>query len=532
MKRLFCLIMSIVFAASLTACSKDEVSSDSTSEPTSSTEPESAPHAQGSSSYTDDDGDTVVTITPSYNNPTFEEIQAEYPDKTVLVWAAQYVRTAPVEKINKYLDDNGYDFAVCFKPINVDYENLVRFPDASVENTKERLDAGEQIDIISPMNYEDYVFGGMYEPLDDYFETDLGKKLYGIMPTGHWESLRINGSIYGVHGPDGYTLTPDWGYLVNAELAQKYGFNVSKPIDEQIDILKKVKQNETGCDIFSMGLSRTQIPILNVGLKEISISAASVYWNNETHSAECAFDNAEYLERLRLYDTLKGEGLFKTDRYSTSNNNFFIMQENIEGAGTVYKTSDRVTVDYNGNEIEAIPVYNSLTYIRKCGVATGVCSYSDSKEKAFRLLALTQTDAYLNNLLAFGVEGEDYELLNGAIKEVSVDYSFNELYFANNMICLPHKEFWFTPEQYEEIYANAETFGDSGFVVDLAPIAAELNAAEPVMDDLKFRTQKDGVELSLEETISALRKRLEDAGIQKIIDECNRQYEAYKNENN
>ena len=100
------------------------------------------------------------------------------------------------------------------------------------------------------------------------------------------------------------------------------------------------------------------------------------------------------------------------------------------------------------------------------------------------------------------------------------------------MICLPYEEFWFTPEQYEEAYANAETFGDSGFVVDIAPIADVLNVTEPVLDDLYFRKQKDGVELSLEETISALRKRLEDAGIQKIIDECNRQYEVYKNENN
>ena len=532
MKRLPCLIMSIVFATFLTACSKEETSSDSTSEPTSSTEPENDSLAQNVSSYVDEDGNTVIIFGPSYVPPTFEEVQAEYPDKTVLVWAMQYMGAVPVEEINKYLDDNGYDLAVCFKPIHVDYENYRRFPDACVEDTKELLDSGEQIDIISPMNYEDYVFGGMYEPLDDYFETDLGKKLYGIMPTGHWESLRINGRIYGVHGPSGYTLTPDWGYFVNAGLAEKYGFDVSKPIDEQIDILKKVKQNEPGCDIFSMSLSRTQIPILNVGLKEISIGAVSVYWNDETHSAECAFDNAEYLQRLRLYDALKGEGLFKNDRYSTSKNNFFIMQENIEGAGTVYNTSDRVTVNYNGNEIEAIPVYDSPTYIRKCGVATGVCSYSDSKEKAFRLLALTQTDAYLNNLLSFGIEGEDYELENGAIKEVSVDYSFNKLYFANHMICLPYEEFWFTPEQYEEIYANAGTFGDSGFVVDLAPIAAELNVTEPVFDDLYFRTQKDGVELSFEETISALRKRLEDAGIQKIIDECNRQYEVYKNENN
>lgn len=201
------------------------------------------------SKSTSENGDLDEITTQSNVLPTFEKVQAEYPGKTVLVWAAQYMRAVPVEEINKYLDNNGYDFAVCFKPFDVDITESALFPDACVENIK-RLDSGEQIDIISPMNYKDYVFGGMYEPLDDYLETDLGKNLYGIMPTGHWESLRINGSIYGVHGPDGYALTPDWGYFVNAELVEKYDFDVSKPIGEQIDILKKLSKTKRAAMFF------------------------------------------------------------------------------------------------------------------------------------------------------------------------------------------------------------------------------------------------------------------------------------------
>lgn len=522
MKKFLIILIITLLAFSFSACSTDNNRNGSFTWDNSS--------AQGSG-----EDDTLQTDIDMYENtenlPTYEQVQAEYPDKTVLVWAVQSMRAVPVGEINKYLDDNGYDFAVCFKTFDVDVIGSPLFPEPCAVFIKECLEAGKQIDIISPMNYRDYVFGSMYEPLDEYLKTDLGKKLYDLMPERHWDSLRVNGKIYGVHGPDGYSLTPDWGYFVNAELAEKYGFDVSKPIDEQIDILKKVKQNETGCDVFSMSLSRTQIPILNTAVKELSMSVASVYWNSETHCAECAFDNAEYLKRLRLYDALKGENLFNDIRVFSSDN-FFILQENIAGAGTVYSTSDRVTVNYNGNEVNAIPVYNSPTHIRECGLASGICSSSKNKEKSFELLALTQTDTYLNNLLSFGVEGEDYELENGTIKEISPYYAFNEIYFANNMICLPHEELWFTPEQYEEIYSNAKTFGDSGFVVDLEPIAAELNAAEPVLDDLKFREEKDGVELSFEETISALRERLEEAGIQKIIDECNRQYEVYKNEKN
>ena len=96
---------------------------------------ESAPQTQDFSTYTYDNSDLAeITTTQSNVLPTFEEVQAEYPDKTVLVWAAQYLRTVPLKEINKYLDDNGYGFAVCFKPFNVDITESALFPDACADD--------------------------------------------------------------------------------------------------------------------------------------------------------------------------------------------------------------------------------------------------------------------------------------------------------------------------------------------------------------------------------------------------------------
>lgn len=523
MKKIFVFLLAALCMFSFSACNiydKGDVSASTGHGDLSSDN-------QIDSPYTDNDAHTL-----SDTLPTYEQVQAEYPDKTVIVWMVQYVRSVRVKEINRYLDDNGYNFAVCFKAISPYESDSKMFPDTYASHIKTMVNDGEQIDIISPLNYKDYVFDGLYTPLDEYFETETGKKLYDIMPPEHWESLRINGSIYGVHGPDGYTLSPDWGYYVNAELAEKYNFDVSRSINEQLDILKDIKKNESGCDVFAMSKSRMEIPVLNVGIKEISGSVATVYWNGESHSAECLFDNTEYLEKLRLYDSLTNVECFRDVR-SSSSDSFFIMQDNVEGASTVYETSNKVKIKYNENVIDAIPVFNEPTYIRECGVATGICNASQHKDRAFELLALTQTDPQLNNLLAFGVEGEDYTLTDDDIIDTIISLNpFNTVLFANNMICLQYEDNAFTAEQYRIIYENAKSYEDSEFVINIEKIADELEAVEPIMNDFKLREEIDDTKLTFEETISLTRERLENAGIQKIIDECNRQYGEYKNEKN
>lgn len=515
MKKILCLI-AVLFVFSFSACSDESLSLEDS---------DSQSLEQVDSLYTNNE-----LYNPSDAFPTYEQVQSDYPDKTILVWAAEYVRSIRVEEINKYLYCNGYDFVVCFKQINpLEYETGQLFPNAFAEHVKDMVNNGEQVDIISPMNYKDFVFNSLYTPLDEFFETETGKELYDIMPLRHWESLRINGSIYGVHGPDGYTLSPDWGYFVNAELAEKYKYDISKPIGEQLDILNNIRTNESGCDVFSISKSRIEIPVLNVGIKEISFSIATVYWNGEKHSAECMFDNTEYLEKLRLYETLKNEGCFVDSRKSRSPS-FFIMQENVGGGSTVYNSSDRVKINYNEKNIDAIPVFKEPTYIRSCGVATGICSSSKNKEKAFELLALTQTDPQLNNLLTFGVEGEDYTLANGRIDTIITLSPINTILFANNMICYQYEDNAFTAEQFELIYENAKRYGDSEFIINTEKISNELSAVEPLMNNFEFHAKREGKELTLDETIALTIGQFEEAGIQKIIDECNRQYEVYKNE--
>lgn len=515
MKRIFSFFIITMLMISLSACN-------GTVEPEQTlTDINSAP---GTITVTDESEEKSQF---EVNFPSYNEVRKEYPGKTIIVWTILetfYERIAPfrTREINRYLDSKNCDYAVCFLPISY---TSTEYPDECALCVEKLIEDGNQIDIVSFMHYEEFVHSGLFIPIDEYFTTESGKKLFDLMPEKFWESLRINGKIYGINAGALYTLSLDWGYYVNEELAEKYNYDTLKPILEQLDILKKVFKNEKNCDVFSSPLRISSI-LHCTNVEEIT---SGVYLNEKTRCAECVFDNPLYIEKLRLYDTLNRNKLL-TDNYMgfESSNTFFIMQENIPGA-VGYNSGESVEIEYGGNIVKAIPVFNEPTAIRHCPIATGICSFSENKDKAFEFLALIYSDPALNNLLTFGIEGEDYSLENN--KADGPMNPYNAIRFSNDLICHQSYNVPFTAEQYRKIYENAVLHEDLDFSFDGKELAKEIRAVTEIMSNFTLpKIKGSGNDKTLDEILSDTRKQLEQAGIQRIIDECNRQYEVYQNE--
>ncbi len=461
---------------------------------------------------------------------TYEDVQAEYPDKTVLVWAAtsyELDETIRVSEANKYLTEKGCDFVLCLKPVQTTLNLSGNYPDLLASGIKETLNDGEHVDIATSRIYSEFATLGMFEPLDEYLSTtELGKELYELMPEKYWEILRANGKIHGVCGSLNNVLSSDYGCFVNPELAEKYGFDVNKPILDQLDILRKVKQEEN-CPVFASDM--TYYPSDLVALK---MFGNGVYWDEESHTARCILDCAEYVEKLRFLDTLNREGLlmsrFSGDELRTD---FFISETSQQGAALGYDKGQTVKYNYYDEKVLGIPVFNGTsTYRSTPYMVTGVLSASQNKDKAFELLALTQTDPYLCNLLTFGIDGENYNLTDGKVDNVTslfapeifgnklISHSFEGVYSASEM--------YYSAEKYKEILENAQMPADSDFCFNYSEIINEMNAVDKVFESFHL----PGGDVSLDDALTELRGKLENVGVQKIIDEVNRQYEVYLNE--
>lgn len=511
-KRISCIMVIIISLLNLCSCSKDN-----------GIEREETSSLSGNLNWVDSNENQGA----SEQYLSYKKIQEKYPDKTVLVWVFEgtgYDYEAPVRvnEINEYLNEQGYNFVVCFYPIKCTMENDYIY----TERVVEMIEKGEQADIIytSFTNvgeagnnaYHKYIYNGIFEPLDEYFKTDVGKKLYDIMPENHWVGLRVNGKIYGVDGSM-HNLSDDYGYYVNAELADKYGFDISKPIEEQLDILQTVKENEN-CDVFAM-YNNLNIQSFYSDVQDIT---SAIFFDENEKCAKSVLENNVYLNRMKFFLSLKKKN-FVTNMSLVHMNNFFILQSNYAGGKEIYKDGKPCDVDYWGNIISAYPVFNENTSVRASYMATGICSSSQYKDKAFELLALTQIDPYLNNLMSFGIEGTDYNLVNGKVDVVGNRISLDR--FVNKMICCPFEdEPLDMAAAYTEVFENAIIHPDTEFAFDGR--GTEKETADT------FRALADNTFLhgdSYEESLAELEENLKKSGIQRIIDECNKQYEEYKN---
>jgi putative aldouronate transport system substrate-binding protein len=464
------------------------------------------------------------------NFPTYEEVQTQYPDKTVIVWTFEgggYDKTCPfrTREINEYLSGNGYDFVVCFIPLWTEKILLedwtYQINETYIEKIENMIQNGEQVDIIHSAysNYTDIIRNGyhkaviydLFEPLDDYLATGIGKELYDLMPAKHWAGLRVNGHIYGVDGAM-ETLSYDYGYYVNAELADKYGFDVSLPVEEQVEVLQAVRKNEIG-DLFS--LFDTNL-ITIAAYSDVTRISNVMCFDENSKEAKCILDSDAYISSLRFINDIKKLGLL-SDRGRSILQSFFILQDNIPGGSTIYKSGEAVDIDYKGNIIRAIPVFNEQTKIKSTYTGTGISNQSKNKDMAFELLALIQTDPYLNNLLVYGLEGVDYNLVDGYVDNIINPLSI--VNFSNKMICHRSERVKWTPQTYIDMFENAVLPESVGFAFDARVVHDETLAVLDAMENFNFLGQDD-----FDAAVADFYTELNDLGIEKVIDECNRQY--------
>jgi len=538
MKRKRLIILSIFAAFSLFGCDTDsnnssEIMDSSILDGSVSETTNSNGISESVNIGTNDSSDNIFKTysEEDYNKnfPTYKQLSEKYPDKTILVWTIQetlYERNYPfyTYEVNEYLDSLGCDYCVCFYPIRAD-----RSEDETKSYTDyvtEMIENGDQVDIVYSSftsvdeagnnAFHKYIYNGVFEPLNKYFETELGMKLYENMPAEHWQALTVDGSIYGIDGSM-HSLSDDYGYFINSELAKKYKFDIATPIEDQIDILQEVKSNEN-CDVF-VSYNDFNTASYIVDIKEIT---GAVYFDEDEMKAKCILDNPEFMDKLRFMYDLKQKN-YLVDPDHTTTDTFFILRTNLAGGKEHYKNFDTVDITYNNRTVTTIPVFIGDTTVRSSYMATGISSSSEHKDQAFEILALTQTDPYLNNLLTYGKEGEDYHLADGKVDTIINPVSLDR--FPNRMICYPTSSTLITSEEYKAIYKNANCSETVGFAFDGRDVIPQSSATSRLFMTFDFLSVDD-----LDTAIKDLRSQLEQSGIKDVIDACNQQYEEYKNE--
>ena len=462
---------------------------------------------------------------------SYEEVCEMYPDKTVLTWLISYVdhtyATRRTQEINDYLVSLGKDYVVYFEPY---IDNKYRDPHYVI--IQDRIDKGEKFDII--FDFSDHLGqSGLTIPLDEYINnTDAGQKLLELMPENYWRACTNNDGIYGLGNPSDvitYTLV----CYYNAELVDKYGYDINKSPLEQLDILREIDENEDDtCTVYGSRPIQYTAPYTNDRNIENPL-----YWDKDTHEAKLALDNQKYLDSVYTIAKLDSEGYLTPSTFNLFDDSFFLYytQGVALGFWNGVTLNDDGTYTVSNVAKEPVTCYmttpNGPMAINNPWYATGVAAVSEHKDEAFDLLATSYVDATLNNLLTYGVEGVDYTVDEDGSTGTG---SFATMLYANPLIgrtstgnCSEYQDFL------RNMLETAPCEDDIEFVPNFLDYYDIMSSASPIMDEFaEALSYGVATREEFDAIVAEYKEKILQTGIQEAINGINAQYAEWKEQQN
>jgi len=448
--------------------------------------------------------------------------------KNELVWITNKyapIDTDLVNKLNSLLKEKGYNFSVSFKKIEDNWES-----DSLLPTIMELKNSGQQVDLIysgldsadkTINNYYDFVKNGIYTDLTQMLSTESGRAVKNAIDDKFWKGITVNGKIYGVRVQGNVATPAGWGF--NKEIVNKYHLDISNPsadLWDYEDMLKKVYEGEKTNKNFSAFLAvisdnclnnyDTITPAIGIDLTDTSAKAVNMY-------------EQDYVKKWII--TIKR---FRDLGFICDNaENYFMRYDSGYGTGAT-EESGKNLVDVTIQKVG--PLYAKQSTVNHA--INGIASWSENKENAFEMLKLCTTDKDIANLLVYGIEGQNYTLENGkVIPNINKLHApSNQMFFANNLLLYPSPKFGMDFSNYKELNASAKESPILGFFFDDSRVKKEVEATDAVV--AKYSEQLwTGEEANAEEALAQMQRELKAAGIDKVLDEVNRQIEAWKTVN-
>ncbi len=457
--------------------------------------------------------------------------------------------TAVMEKINAILKEK---LNVTLQPIWGTWGNFE-------EQTVTSLNAGDDVDIYftcawTQNEFNKFAKRGMWLRLDKEDNNLLekhAKEIWDLVPQALRDGATIDGSdgrgVYAIPVYKDSATQNCWD--INEDLLTKYGYTLEDIEKAGFygfgDILKTVKEGE-GADFYPLLIepmvlermvTNTVIvagdsgatnllsyyidptdPSKDIGSKLVSkygteefkkfADKVHEYYEAGYISPTCAIK--DQANDYRVATQLAGKYLIGTQSYALGCEVDFSIQRNIK--------------------VAMVPTTPAFTDTQAAqGALYAVSTTSKNPERAVMLLNLLNTDPELMTLLAYGVEGVHYDLTDDGLVKFTEKHN-DYLPWRNgagNITLLPPLEgegvgFW---EKFKEYYGNAKTIPMTGFTFDITNVENELAALSNVADTYGLALCAGAGDPA--EKLPEFLQKLEEAGIQKYVDEANTQFDAW-----
>lgn len=463
-------------------------------------------------------------------------------DKIVFAYMTQnnIPEADQLDRIEKLINEYTID------KINTEVE-LVLFSNADYMNQVNlMLASGEQVDIFKAhgTSHLPYIHDGTALDITEYLDEEL-KETVDVIYDNFLKPTTVDGKVYGILGM-GSNYVPG-GFTYRTDIVEELGIDMSavKTPEDLTAVFAKVKEAYPNMTIIDPNRANALLETyLGKIVKfdplgdNIAYSVSGTAYQDDSKVVNM-YETPEYVELCNLTHSWYEAGYYASDAATTTATTAeLLMSGNCFGTFCGLgnpKIAAQYTTNY-GYNFDNVQISDSLVWAGSDG-AWMVNSSSKAPAAACKFLNLLYTDEYVDNLLVYGEEGVDYVLNEEGFAVAPEGYTdMNSVAYSNNMNYYFWGNKWITypvpgglnkeesQVQMEKNY-KGELSKYYGFLYDFSSLQAEYTACQNIVNEYKKALWVGAVDV--EETLSEMNKRLYAAGLQKLIDEKQRQLDEW-----
>lgn len=395
--------------------------------------------------------------------------------------------------------------------------------------------SGEKADIVWTSNWNfNYVQNqskGAFIPLDELIDN-YAPDVKASMPDFVWEATRIDGQIYGV--PNYQTVTNREGFVLQKEFYELYKpEGEMKQLADLAPFLEQVKSNHPDLIPFAVG-RQGMFSYMNrtYGLESVLANIAVIKLDNPDVIVNM-YETEEYRQYLDTMRDFYVKGYINEDAATLKSiGDYQKAGQAVGGFHNVLKPGGEAEAKASQGGKDMQYVFTTDAYVGTNTIITtmqAIPVHAQNPERAMMLINLVNTDQELYNLLAFGVEGTHYNKDAGGSVTIVPEstYTAADWVFGNvfNGYTLAGKD----PDvakQTKELNESATPSPIIGFKFVTEDVSAEIANVTTVIDEYSPGLNTGTV--AADDILAEFQNKLKQAGIDRVIEEAQRQLDEWK----
>ena len=377
-------------------------------------------------------------------------------------------------------------------------------------------------------NYVNAAGKGAYLELSEEMLKENAPNMMSTIPEKFWDGIKVNGNIYALMN---YQVMYDQaGYMILKEAVDEQGIDVNSidswdSLNATLKTLKEAypdKYATRGGGVINHDLIFQEEPQTTI------MNMPFLTYDPETQkiSNTIYFENIE--ENLKSMKLWKDEGYVPADAATMKDEVTMLSQGQILSRYSRIKPGNdaALKVQY-GNDWVSFPLSEGvINTMAVQSTLTAVNVNSEHPEKAIQLFDYIFGSEEVSNMLFFGLEGQDYELVNGRVQTLPdcwvasawmLGNQFNAYLTVNDVDGV-----W-----EETMKGNEEAALDPlfGFVPDRTPIETEMATCEAI-----WLEYKDILYYGLQDyntVVPEMLDKMNKAGLEKVTAELQSQVDEF-----